>query len=164
MLEERISKPIADSTLFSLFSRYLEARHAEGGMNNMDYFDFSAMIEEAPAYTRVISYFEPESSGSGLVAACLTDLISDGLSLVYSFFDPSDPRRSFGTYMILHHVQMARKAGMRYVYLGYWIRGCAKMDYKSRFSGIELYYGNRWQKSADLTVPETGHETHDLRR
>ncbi|MES2341882.1 MAG: arginyltransferase, partial [Pseudomonadota bacterium] len=79
-----------------------------------------------------------------LVACALVDLMSDGLSLVYSFYDPALTRRSVGSFIILDHVIQARLTDMPYVYLGYWVRGSEKMDYKVRFSPIELLRPEGW--------------------
>ena len=142
---------------FALFRRYLDSRHADGGMADMDIFEFAAMIEETPVRSRVIEYTErPDGStrkgrGSGrsLVAVCLTDVLDDGLSLVYSFYDPDRIKDGLGTYMILDHVALARQAGLPYVYLGYWVPGSAKMAYKARFGALEVYREGAWQDLGD---------------
>lgn len=149
---------------YMLFRRYLEARHADGGMAEMDAFEFSSMVEETPIPTRVIEYRRPATSddapesasddGSVLVAACLTDILDDGLSLVYSFYDPDEDRRSLGTYMILDHIRIAHAAGLPFVYLGYWVPGSRKMDYKVRFDAVEIYKGGVWQ-DLDLETLDT---------
>ncbi|NNF92375.1 MAG: arginyltransferase, partial [Boseongicola sp.] len=86
--------------------------------------------------------------------------LDDGLSMVYSFYDPDDPGASLGTHVILDHVEIAREAGLPYVYLGYWVPGSAKMGYKANFSAVEIYLNGEWQ---DIGDPE-GHrvETHPL--
>ncbi|HMQ42215.1 MAG TPA: arginyltransferase [Paracoccus sp. (in: a-proteobacteria)] len=137
---------------FDLFRRYLDHRHADGGMADMDIFEFAAMIEESAVRTRVVEYRGPDSTKaspdtepSDLAAVCLTDVLDDGLSLVYSFFDPRMSARSLGTHIILDHIELARETGLPYVYLGYWVPGSRKMDYKSRFSALEIYKGGVWQ-------------------
>ena len=115
----------------------------------MDVFEFAAMIEETPIRSRVIEYSLPKDDT--LVGVSLTDVLSDGLSMVYSFYAPDMPKRSMGTYMILDHIEIARDAGLPYVYLGYWVPGSSKMGYKSNFSGLEVYAGGVWQK---MTNPE----------
>ncbi|WBU64419.1 arginyltransferase [Paracoccus aerodenitrificans] len=142
---------------FELFRRYLDHRHADGGMADMDIFEFAAMIEETAVRTRVIEYrgrgiFDtPNSAGDpvlpdpDLAAVCLTDVLDDGLSLVYSFFDPRLSARSLGTHVILDHVELARESGLPYVYLGYWVPGSRKMDYKAKFGALEIYKGGVWQ-------------------
>ena len=135
---------------YDLFRRYLDARHADGGMADMDAFEFAAMIEETPIRTRVIQYSLPRSGGEvDLIAVTLTDVFDDGLSMVYSFYDPELDRLSLGTYAILDHVALAREAGLPYVYLGYWVPGSRKMGYKAAFSALEVFKGGRWQAIGD---------------
>ena len=143
--------PWATEDQYQLFRRYLDSRHSDGGMAEMDILEYAAMIEKTPVRSRVVEYYRPDPDTPGtreLVAVCLTDVLNDGLSLVYSFFDPALERHSLGTYMILDHVRLAREAGMNYVYLGYWVPGSAKMDYKSRFRPIEIYRAGSWQTLA----------------
>ena len=85
-----------------------------------------------------------------LVAVCLTDVLSDGVSMVYSFFDPDLDRDSLGSYVILDHIAMAAELRLQYVYLGYWVPGSAKMDYKSRFQPLEIFADGRWGRIGDL--------------
>lgn len=152
---------------FELFRRYLDSRHADGGMADMDIFEFAAMIEETPVKTRVIEYRcdaeRPELLAPGddfLAAVCLTDVLDDGLSLVYSFYHPILQPASLGTYLILDHIEIARAAKLPYVYLGYWVPGSRKMDYKARFSALEIYKGGVWQNIGD---PEDhSNEAHPL--
>ncbi len=143
--------PWATEDQFTLFRRYLESRHADGGMADMDIFEFAAMIEETPVRSRVVEYSTPEGDNRELAAVCLTDVLDDGLSMVYSFFDPDRDRDSLGTYVILDHIRLARESGLPYVYLGYWVPGSPKMDYKARFSALEIYRDGAWQ---DLGDPE----------
>ncbi|NKX45793.1 arginyltransferase [Roseicyclus persicicus] len=143
----------ATEAQYELFRRYLDARHADGGMADMDVFEFAAMIEETPVRTRVVEYRDESAAGPGeeapLTAVCLTDILDDGLSLVYSFFDPARTADSLGSYVILDHVELAREAGLPYVYLGYWVPGSPKMGYKARFPALEVYVGGRWQDLGD---------------
>jgi arginine-tRNA-protein transferase len=153
-IERRATSSWATEEQYDLFRRYLESRHATGGMADMDAFEFAAMIEETPIRTRVVEYSDAETGA--LVAACLTDVLDDGVSLVYSFFDPDLERNSLGTYVILDHIEIAREAGLPNVYLGYWVPGSAKMGYKAAFSGLEVYIGGEWQKMRD---PSAYHAT-----
>jgi leucyl-tRNA---protein transferase len=148
-LIRRATSPWATEEQYALFRSYLDSRHAEGGMADMDVFEFAAMIEETPIRSRVIEYLDPKTRD--LVGVCLTDVLADGVSMVYSFYSPDRPQAGLGNYIILDHVEIARAAGLPYVYLGYWVPGSQKMGYKSRFSGLEIYLGGRWQK---LTDPE----------
>ena len=147
-LRRNATSPWATEDQFSLFRRYLDTRHADGGMADMDIFEFAAMIEETPIKSRVIEYSRPAGPGENgrpLAAVCLTDVFDDGLSMVYSFYDPDLTDLSLGTYLILDHVDIAREAGLPYVYLGYWVPGSRKMGYKAGFPALEIYKGGRWQ-------------------
>ncbi|QBF31482.1 arginyltransferase [Thalassococcus sp. S3] len=156
-VDRRATSPWATEDQYDLFRRYLDDRHAAGGMADMDVFEFSAMIEETPIRSRVIEYTEP---GNDLIGVSLTDVLEDGLSMVYSFYAPDRPKQSLGTYMILDHVDIAREAGLPYVYLGYWVPGSQKMGYKAKFSGLEIYVGGEWQKMTDPS--QYGADTHPL--
>ena len=105
----------------------------------------TAMIEETPIRTRVIEYEQDDD----LKAVCLTDVLNDGLSMVYSFFDPNLSDRSMGTYLILDHIKMAQELDLPYVYLGYWVPDSPKMGYKARFSGLEIYRDRAWTPLAE---------------
>lgn len=131
---------------FFLLRRYLSSRHAEGGMADMTFGDYAAMVEESAVRTHIVEYRHTGGPNRGeLAAAALVDVLGDGLSLVYSFFDPGDARRSLGVYTILDHIQQARAAGFGFVYLGYWIPGSDKMDYKASFKPLELLLGGAWR-------------------
>ena len=154
--------PWATEDQYDLFRSYLDSRHADGGMADMDIFEFAAMIEETPVRSRVVEYGRRDPSGGPdtIAAVCLTDVLDDGLSMVYSFYDPSLRERSLGTYAILDHVEIAREAGLPYVYLGYWVPGSAKMGYKSRFGALEIYKGGVWQDLGDPALHAS--EKHPL--
>jgi len=145
-LERHLVEAEATMEQFDLLRRYLLARHADGGMAEMTWPDYVAMVEDTAVRTHIIEY-RTKASGEGpgeLVACALVDLMSDGLSLVYSFYDPTMTRRSLGSFMILDHVIQACLTNLPYVYLGYWVRGSEKMDYKVRFSPIELLKPEGW--------------------
>jgi len=146
-LVRRATSPWATEEQYALFRRYLDSRHANGGMADMDVFEFAAMIEETPIRSRVIEYIDPATND--LAGVCLTDVLGDGVSMVYSFYTPDRPRDGLGNFIILDHVEIARAAGLPYVYLGYWVPGSQKMGYKARFSGLEIYLGGSWQKLED---------------
>jgi arginine-tRNA-protein transferase len=151
-LRRNATSPWATEDQFALFRRYLDHRHADGGMADMDIFEFAAMIEETPIKSRVIEYTRPpreDERGRPLVAVCLTDVFDDGLSMVYSFYDPAFTGLSLGTHVILDHVAIAREAGLPYVYLGYWVPGSRKMGYKAGFSALEIYKGGEWVPMGD---------------
>ena len=129
---------VPTSEQYSIFRAYLDQRHRHGVMADMTVLDYAMMVEDSHVETRIIEYRRSDvDSGidarGDLVGVALTDVLSDGLSMVYSFFEPSEQHRSLGTFMILDHISRARQLGLPYVYLGYWIEGSRKMDYKGRF-------------------------------
>ena len=137
------------SEQYSLFRAYLDARHADGGMADMTVLDYSMMVEDSHVESRLIEYrlAEPRGHGPGhLMAVCLTDLLADGLSMVYSFYEPEAEKRSLGTYMILDHIERAKRLGLPHLYLGYWVDGSKKMAYKARFLPQERLGMNGWER------------------
>jgi len=133
---------------FALLRTYLDSRHAGGGMSDMGLFDYVAMVEETPVNTHIVEYRRRGEDGEpgALVACALSDVLRDGLSMVYSFFHPGEDARSLGTYMILDHVHSARMRGLQHVYLGYWVQGSEKMDYKARFKPMEALGREGWER------------------
>jgi len=146
----------ATSEQYALFRDYLDARHEDGGMAQMSVLDYAMMIEDSHIDTQIVSYRLREpgdvagSQGGPLVGLCLTDQLSDGLSMVYSFFDtdPSMETRSLGTYIILDHIERARRRGLPYLYLGYLVEGSPKMSYKARFQPQEHLTPSGWRASS----------------
>ena len=130
---------------FALLRTYLDSRHAGGGMSDMGLFDYVAMVEETPVSTQIIEYRRGGADGP-LIACALSDVLRDGLSMVYSFFHPGEDARSLGTFMILDHVRSARMRMLRHVYLGYWVQGSDKMDYKARFRPMEALGREGWER------------------
>jgi arginine-tRNA-protein transferase len=144
-LLRRVKAPRATSAQFSILRGYLDARHDDGGMADMTMLDYAAMVEETAVDTMITEYsLSDERDGEGLVACALTDRLSDGLSMVYSFFEPDWSKRSLGQFMILDHIAMARDWGLPYVYLGYWVGGSPKMDYKARYQPLEKLTSQGW--------------------
>ena len=131
---------------FALLRTYLDSRHAGGGMSDMGLFDYVAMVEETPVETHLVEYRgSPRGEAPGPLLACaLTDVLRDGLSMVYSFYHPGEISRSLGTHMILDHIAEARRRSLPFVYLGYWIKGSPKMDYKAKFSPLEALRPEGW--------------------
>lgn len=133
------------SEQYGLFSRYLSARHPGGGMTEMTPQDYEFMVEDTPVETVLVEY-RLNSGERPLVGVALTDILPDGLSMVYSFFDPALGSRSLGNYMILNHIARARDFGFGYVYLGYWVKDSQKMAYKAEFAPLEVQTGSLgWQ-------------------
>ncbi len=140
----------AEATMeqFVLLKRYLATRHPGGGMTDMTWADYVAMVEDTAVRTHLIEYRLPSTDGGpgDLVAVSLTDLLSDGLSMVYSFFDPALEKRSLGVFAILDHIRQAAAVNLPFVYLGYWVEGSTKMDYKAGFRPMEVLKPLGWTR------------------
>lgn len=155
-LEVTACKPWATEEQFELLQRYLQARHPGGGMATMDEGDYADMVEQSPVTSYVIEYREPSVDGrrGRLVGACITDQQGDGLSMIYSFFLADDAARpSLGNFIIMDHILRACRAGLPYVYLGYWVKGSQRMAYKTRYRPIEVLGPNGWSLLADDEEP-----------
>ncbi len=154
--EDLVGLPVAPrptSEQYSLFRGYLDSRHADGGMADMSVLDYSMMVEDSHVDTRLVEYRRrgPDTRINGrghgpLIAVALTDILADGLSMVYSFYEPGLADRSLGTFMILDHIERARRLGLPHVYLGYWVQGSRKMEYKSRFLPQERLGLDGWDR------------------
>ena len=146
-LERHLVEAEATVEQFELLRRYLGARHSTGGMADMTWLDYVAMVEDTAVRTHLIEYRTiSEDRGPGdLIACVLVDILHDGLSLVYSFYDSAMARRSLGSFVILDHVRQAQAAALTFVYLGYWVCGSVKMDYKSRFNPLEVLKPGGWR-------------------
>jgi len=147
------TQPEPSSEQYSLFRAYLDTRHSDGGMADMSVLDYSMMIEDSHVETRVVEYrprgIDTFLNGRGegpLIAVCLTDVLTDGLSMVYSYYDMAQSDRSLGTFMILEHIERARRMGLPHVYLGYWVDGSRKMAYKARFLPQERLGMQGWER------------------
>ncbi|GGD56023.1 hypothetical protein GCM10010990_01520 [Croceicoccus mobilis] len=142
-------RPWSTVEQYELLQKYLKARHPGGGMSAMDSMDYADMIEQTPVTSYVVEYREPGENGEPgrLIGACLTDRQNDGLSMIYSFYDPDHSGRSgLGNYIILDHIDRAAKAGLPYVYLGYWIEGSSRMQYKVRYRPLERLGREGWER------------------
>ncbi|MDY8109593.1 arginyltransferase [Fulvimarina sp. 2208YS6-2-32] len=142
------------SEQYSLFRSYLDDRHLTGGMSEMSVLDYAMMVEDSQVDTRLIEYRmrvpgaigTTDERGGELMAVALSDVMADGLSMVYSYFEPDAAERSLGTLMILDHIERTRKLGLPYLYLGYWVEGSAKMNYKIRFQPQEHLMPKGWER------------------
>lgn len=141
---------------YSVFRAYIDSRHRDGGMADMSVLDYAMMVEDSVVNTHITEYRtrsplpdEEDTGEDNLIAVALSDRLSDGLSMVYSFFEPGLRLRSLGSYMIMEHVEAARKLGLPYVYLGYWIEGSRKMQYKTRFRPQEHLTPEGWVRLPD---------------
>lgn len=141
-LDLSIVEPRFTEEHYRLFRRYIEHRHTDGGMSDMDRGSFRRMLETSPVTTRLFEFRDPAGR---LLAASLTDEVESGFSGVYKYFEPEAAARSLGTYVILAHVEEARRRERAYVYLGYWIAESPKMAYKRRFTPLEVLVGTRWE-------------------
>ena len=153
-LEVNACRPWATDEQYALLQNYLGARHPGGGMAEMDEQDYADMIEQTPVRTYVIEYREPSVDGKPgkLVGACLSDQQGDGLSMIYSFYDVGEgARKGLGTYIILDHIVRAARAGLPYVYLGYWVEGSDRMGYKASFRPMERLGRDGWRR---MDAPE----------
>ena len=139
---------------FRLFRSYIDARHSDGGMADMTMLDYRMMVEDTVIETFVTEYRAPRVNGTDsdpatwpLKAVALCDQLSDGISMVYSFYDPDEAHTSLGTHMILEHIDFARRIGLPFLYLGYWIDGSRKMAYKTRFQPQERLGPDKWDRA-----------------
>jgi arginyl-tRNA--protein-N-Asp/Glu arginylyltransferase len=137
----------ATSEQYSLFRTYIDHRHGEGGMADMTVLDFSAMVDDTLVDSRIVEYRAPTAydPNGELIAAVLIDLLGDGLSMIYSFYDPELAARSLGTFIILDTIRRAERMGLPYAYLGFWVNGSRKMEYKARFLPQERLGADGWQ-------------------
>ena len=139
-----VNPALATDAQYDLFKQYITARHPNGGMSDMDANDFAAMIEETNVESKLIEYYAKKNGELELISFSLVDILDDGISMVYSVFNPDFKEKSLGTYMILDHNSLALEMGLQYVYLGYWVKGSSKMDYKKRFSPLEVFTEDKW--------------------
>jgi len=147
-LEVTEKEAIATTEQYALFETYQRTRHGDGDMARMDFFDYRALIEDTSVRTAVAEFRDADGT---LIGACLTDVLNDGLSAVYSFFDPEHASRSLGTMMILWLIRRAREKNLPYAYLGFWIAQSDKMAYKAAFRPAEIFSGEGWNR---LVAPE----------
>ena len=142
-------RPWSTSEQYDLLRRYLSQRHPAGGMATMDDMDYADMVEQSPVKSHVVEYRTPGRFGrlGELVGACLTDQQGDGLSMIYSFYDAeAEGRPGLGNYIIMDHIIRAKAAGLPYVYLGYWVEGAARMQYKIRYGPMERLGPDGWER------------------
>ena len=140
----------ATTEQFALFVRYLARRHGDGEMAGMGFADYRSMVEDTPIDSGVMELRNPAGD---LVGCCLVDRSADGLSAVYSFFDPEPATNSLGSYIVLRLIEEAKRRGLPYVYLGYWIEASRKMAYKTRFRPLEAFGAEGWSRM-DLALEE----------
>ncbi|MEZ5554720.1 arginyltransferase [Haliea sp.] len=135
------SAHIGDEAAYDLYYRYIEQRHADGDMYPPDRDQYMSFLNDAWDCTRYYRFFAEER----LLGIAVVDVLTDGLSAIYTFFEPEEERRSLGSYAILWQIEQARLMGLNYLYLGYWIRNCNKMSYKTAYRPLELYIDSDWR-------------------
>ncbi len=131
---------INDDDAFDLYHRYISIRHSDGDMYPPDREQYQAFLNSVWDCTRYFRFYDR----ARLVAIAVVDRLEDGFSAIYTFFDPNAAKRSLGTFAILWQVEQARVAELEYLYLGYWIRNCQKMSYKSDYRPLQVYNNSRW--------------------
>ena len=169
-LKPRRIAPVPTSEQYALFRRYIDSRHSDGGMADMTVLDYAMMIEDSVIDTFLTEYrvkpagaphlsFRDRPESWPLMAVSLCDRLSDGISMVYSYYDASEEAESLGTYMILDHIAYAKSLGLPYLYLGYWIGGSRKMNYKRRFQPQEHLGPNGWVRTVEPEGPGAGEQS-----
>ena len=148
-LVRRTVAPTATREQYNLLKSYVKSRHDGGGMSEMTYRDYSAMVGGSPVQSHIFEYRDGPEEDAPLVAASITDVLRDGFSMVYTFFDAEQEARSLGHFLILDHIRHAQDLGLPHVYLGYWVKGSPKMDYKRRYKPLEVLEGDRWRLLRD---------------
>lgn len=146
-LHRELREPLATDEQYALLKLYLGNRHRDGGMAGMDFDRFEMMVEDCSSQTGIAEY---RMKNGRLIACCITDELGDGLSMVYSFFNPEFAKRGLGNFMILDHITLCREFKHPYLYLGYWVKDSPKMDYKAKFKPYEILSHGGWRNENGL--------------
>ena len=142
-LQVRFAVTPQAADLYALYARYIEQRHGDGDMYPPTREQYESFLLGTWSDTRIVTLTHADR----VLAAGVVDFLDDGLSAVYTFFDPAAASRSLGTHMVLAEIELARDLGLPYVYLGYWVKDCRKMNYKIEFRPLEMYVDDHWQRS-----------------
>ena len=154
-LTNEVSEAYATNEQFRLLKRYLIDRHPNGGMAEMDFLRYEMMVEDGAANTEIVEYRDPDDR---LIACTLIDNLSDGKSMIYSFFDPDLRSRSLGNCMSLDHIKKCSATDLSFLYLGYWVKESPKMSYKKEYEPAEILTPSGWRRldnSIDKAAPQT---------
>lgn len=139
-LQVQAARPTFSEEYYDLYARYIEQRHADGDMYPPNRDQFSTFLVRDLPFSR---FYEFRLNGR-LLAVAVTDVLPNGLSAVYTFYDPDEEHRSLGRYAILWQIAETARLGLHALYLGYWIKNCRKMNYKTQYRPIELFVNQRW--------------------
>ena len=150
-LRVEATSDIDDDEAYELYRRYIEGKHPDGDMYPPDREQYSAFLNDGLGCTHYFRFY----AGDRLVAVTVADEMLDGLAAVYTFYEPEVEQRSLGTYAVLFQITEAARRGLEYVYLGYWIRDCDKMNYKTRFQPLELLIEGQWHRVRSDGTPTT---------
>ncbi len=150
-LTTTISTPVFSQEHFDLYQRYQQARHPGGGMDADNTTQYQEFLIHSNVDSRIVEFREPScgNTSGALKMVSILDQVDDGLSAVYTFYDPA-PGHSYGTYNVLWQIRQTRDWGLQYLYLGYWIAQSRKMSYKTRFTPFQLFFRNQWREMADM--------------
>ena len=139
-LQVQAVRPAFSEEYYELYARYIEQRHADGDMYPPNREQFSTFLVRDLPFSR---FYEFRLNGR-LLAVAVTDVLPNGLSAVYTFYDPDEEQRSLGRFAILWQIAETARLGLHAVYLGYWIKNCRKMNYKTQYRPIELFVNQHW--------------------
>ena len=161
-LRLKITDSVIDDEAYELYHRYICKKHADGDMYPPDREQYESFLNNSLGCTQYFRLYE----GDRLVCVAVSDQMLDGFAAIYTFYDPELEKRSLGTYAVLLQIEHAQQSTLPYVYLGYWIEGCRKMEYKTRFQPLEMLVNGQWRRGNEIvnddlpsrpvvTLPET---------